>query len=310
MLLSFFLTAYFWLFLGFILSAIVGATVHTAAQDRRPYIEFTLVKVWLEVLLRRGYDGGYLRLGHEPSGQFMQFRKYIRGKGDYSLEILFFGSDWSENTWHKAQAVAEETGFPHRVEALKTTKGSRDGMIIDCGRDTAAAYAIGKSVWTEVFGLTLETPYKAIKGGWSEVDELIDGPDHAPPLDSLPPKEQLKELGARRRKAGEPSLTAIFSSAALMTAGLISGIGFPIAMLLSRGQAPDWSIQLGPASLGGSTASLGFLVVLIVSFWGVRMIKIGKGEKLKKPLEKRLLWLGRVLALGLPFAVVLAWSGF
>ena len=206
--------------------------------------------------------------------------------------------------------MAEKAGLPHRVEPSKTRNGSRNGVIIEFGQDAAAAYEVVVLVWTEVFGLTLETPFNALKGDWSEVDELIDGPDHDPPLRSFPPKEQLKELGARRRKAGEPSLTAMFSSAALITVVLISGIGFPIAMLLSRGQAPDWSFQFGPVSLGGSMASLAFLVVLIVSFWGVRRIKIGKGEKLKKSWEQRLLWLGRALALGLPFAVFLAWSGF
>lgn len=310
MLVSFFLTSYFWLFLGFMLGVMAWATVETVVYDRRLYSDFTLTKAWLERVLRRGYDGGYLRLSHEPSGQFMRFRKYIRGKGDYGLECNCLGLDWLESTLHEAQSIAEEAGLPHRVEQLKTRNGSRNGVAIDFGQNAAAAYEVGASIWAGVFGLTLETPYKAISGGLSVVDELIDGPDHAPPLYSLPAKEQLKEWVARRRKAGEPSLAMILSSSALIIVVLISGIGFPIAMLLSRGQAPDWSFQLGTIGLGGSTASLAFLVVLILSFWAEGRIKVGKVRKLKKRWERRLLWLKLALALALPFAVVLAWAGY
>lgn len=310
MLVSFSLTAYFWLFLGYVLGVMAWATVDTVRHDRRRYSDFSLTKEWLEVVLRRGYDGGYLHLGHEPSGQFMQFRKYIRGKGDYGLELICLGLDWLESTLHEAQSVAERAGLPHRVEQSMIRNGSRNGVVIDFGQNAAAAYEIGASIWTEVFDLALETPYKAIRGGLSVTDELIDRPDHPPPLESIPAAERLREFDARLRKSGESSIASILFAAVLVLVVLISGIGFPIAMLLSRGVAPDWSFQLGTIALGGSTASLAFLVVLILSFWGLVKIKVGKVRKPKKRWERRLLLLGRAIAVGLPFAVILAWSGF
>ena len=307
--LSVFLTAYFWLFLGYVMSVVVWVTVETAADSRSEYSDLDLVEKWLGPLLRRGYDGGYLRLRHEQSRQFMRFRKYIRGKGDYGLEIQCLGLDWLESAWQRAEVVAEDAGRPHRVELLKTSLGNKTGLIIDCGQDETVAFKIGKSIWAEVFGLSFETPYTAVWGGLSEVDELIDGPDHPPTLDSLPPSQRLKELDARMRRHGKPSLATVLLTAALTLVGLISAVGFPVAMLMSRGQGPDWHLHIGTISLGGSTASLTFLVVLVLSVWGVRRLRTAKTPKPKKPWEKRLLWLGRAITLALPSAVILAWAG-
>ncbi len=314
MLLSFFVTVYFWVFLATVLGVVTLATIETVIGTRGEYRDFTLLKRWLPVILRRGYDGGYLRLGNEESKRFMQFRKYIRGQGDYGLELQCIAADWLESTWQQARALAERTGLSHRVEPLKTSTGAQDGLIVDCGQDTAAAYEIGRSIWTDVFGLSLITPFKAISGHRSIVDELIDRPDHPPPLetllDSLPREEWLKEFDARQRRQGGPSWCRILLAIPLVLIVVITGIGFPIAMLLSRGQAPDWAIELGAFEFGGSTAGLVLFLVFILSFLCMRRIKMGKVKKPKKPWETHLVRLGRAVALLLPFTVILAWAGY
>ena len=168
--LSIFLTAYFWLFLGCVLGFLVVPVVVEVRREmgyrKTGYRDFTLTKEWLASLLSRGYDGAYLRLGHEQSDQLILFRKYVRGKGDYGLEFQCFGAmDWPEDTWRNAQAVVEEAGMPNRLEALDIENGSRNVLVSDCGHDTAVAYEIGKSIWIGTFGLPLNTP-QACRGAF------------------------------------------------------------------------------------------------------------------------------------------------
>lgn len=308
--LSVFVTAYFWLFLGFILAVVTWATVKTVVSSRARHSDFSLIKDWLAVVLRRGYEDAYLRLVHEPSGRFLHFRKYIRGKGDYGLEFRGFSSDWLESAWRKAQGMADDAGLSHRVEPAKSEDGSESSLIIDCGQDAAAAYGLAQSVWTGIFGLSLEVPYNATMDGWSPVNELIDGPDHPPPLHSFPPQEMLKEWNARLDKLGEPSTTAMLIGGIMIFVFSISGVGLSTAMLMSRGEAPDWILEFGTVSLGGSMASLVFLVVFMVSYWTMRrLLKSDKGKPRSMRWEKGMRILVRVMVITFPLAVVLAWAG-
>jgi hypothetical protein len=306
---SWLITAYFWLFLAFVLGGL-GWVIVSTVRDDGPCLDFALTKRWLKDLLRRGYDGGYLYLEHAQSCQFMRFRKYIRGKGDYGLELRCLGLDWLESAWRNVQVVAERAERPHRVELIETKICGRNAFVIDCGPDTAVAYEIGTSVWTDVFGLTGETPYHVRSGRWSTLDELIDGPDHPPPLDDYPPEMRLKEMDARLRKAGLPSMARTFSGVALFMISLISAVGFPIAMLASRGEAPDWSYPFGAIAFGGSAASLIWLVVLFGYYWGAKRLWPRKARRPKQTFPVWIVLSGQAMGIAFPYAVILAWAGF
>ncbi|NNG02508.1 MAG: hypothetical protein HKM95_00200 [Inquilinus sp.] len=305
-----FLSLYFILLLAFVVSGIALATVETVRHSRNEYTDFGLIGDWIKALLRRGYDGGYLTLGHAPSRQILQFRKYIRGAGDYGLELRCLGLDWSDGTLHAAGDAAEAAGLPLRVEPLDVSGGSRNGLVVDCGQDSAAASEIARSIWIGIFGLVEDTQFKALRGDWSAVGELIDGPDHPPPLESLPPEEQLGELDARLRKEGMPGVLAMMVAAILTVLALITGIGLPIEMLVSRGEPPDWSVRMGVVDLQGSLASLIYLVVLVSSVLGIKMLKMPRRQDTWGKWDRRHVWLGRAIAVGLPFAMFLAWAGY
>lgn len=302
-------TAYYWLFLVGILGVIGWAVLGALVPSHGQYSDIALIKDWLAHLLRRGYERGYLRLVHKQSGQFLQFRKYIRGKGDYGIEVECLGLDWTEGTWDKAKRTVQHSGLPHRIEPLRTKTGSREGLIIDCHQDTAAAYEIGRAIWREVFGLTLETRYDAIRGGWSEVDELIDGPDHPPPLESIPKSQRIKEFDARLRKAGQLSVGSMLLSAINVIALLVSGIGFSIAMLISRGRTPGWSLQIGATSLGGTTSSLIFLIILVLSIIGFLALPRATKIRQRTRWERRQRLIVRAFLAFLPIALFFAWTG-
>lgn len=223
------LILYFWLFLGFMLWCVIAATVETVRHGH--YSDFTLAPPWLGDLLRRGYAGGYLTLVHEPTGRFIHFRKYIRGKGDYGLELRVRNLDWLMSILQRARSVVESAGLPHRVEHSKTEDGFRDVLIVDCGRDTAAAYDLGRSICTGVFEISLQTPFKVYSDGLSTTGELIDGPDQPPPIDDFPSEERLKELDRRLRKSGGLSVRSGCIWGLSVLVWLVSGLGFPISMI-------------------------------------------------------------------------------
>lgn len=309
MTLSLLLTAYFWLFLALMLGVVVMATVETAVFRSGRRTDFTLVRESLPSLLRRGYQDAYLRVSHEATARHLFFRKYVRGEGDCGLEICGRGTEWSEAAWHRAQDLAESRGFSHRIDPPKTGDGGRSVVVIDCGQDVTTAYEIAQGIWTGIFGLSLETPFKVGMDGCSTFDELIDGPDHPPPLDEFDSIERLKEFDARSRKLGLPTSThSCFAGIAILVL-VVSGIGFPISMLLSRGATPDWSLAFGSLGFGGSTASVVFLLILVLSFWAMRRLSFTKPKPRRNPWDKGLLWLGRAVVAVLPIAVFLAWAG-
>ena len=307
---SILLVAYFWLFLSTILGAIAYAVVETSLTSRGQYKEFALVRDWLDALLRRGYARGYLRLGHEESGQFMQFCKYIRGKGDYGIQIESLGLNWPDTTLERAKATAEGVPFPHRIEPLRTSSGSCNGLIVDCGPDAAAAYSVGRLIWTRVFGLTPTTSYKVIKGRWSEVNELIDEPDHPPPLEDLPKDEQLGTLDARLRQAGEPTVAAMLFKMVLTVLVLVSGISLGIEMLVSRGHPPDWSAEIGTTMLQGSGWGLAYSSIFVLALIGIQVGRLNTRRQRRSVPGKLLFWMFRFVVWCLPVALFLTWSGY
>jgi hypothetical protein len=50
----------------------------------------------LEMLLKRGYDGGFAIVTEQGIDRFLQFRKYIRAPGDFGIHMHFPRTTWSE----------------------------------------------------------------------------------------------------------------------------------------------------------------------------------------------------------------------
>ncbi len=309
---STFLTAYFWLFLGFEVAAIASVTIRSPGSGRSK--DFSQVSFWIARLLRSGYDNGHLRIVHDQSGRCLYFRKYIHGKGDCGLELCCPLSGWSEEERRKVAILADDRGLPHRKDTRNLEGGdARDVLVVDCGQDVTGAYELAKATWAEVFGLSLKTCHRTEEDGLADLGELVDGPDHPPPLRHELRTHDWQHVDARMRRAGVPPTSTALYAGLLALLAMISGIAFPLAMLLSRGAAPDWSVQLGPMALGGDTTSLVLFVILGLSFWGTIRIDWGKATIRARPRdtwERREFVIGRIFAVTLPIAVILAWAGF
>ena len=303
------LTLYFIVLPAWIVGLVALAAYGVEQGVRGEYADFRRVGDWIAALLRRGYDRGYLRMGHRPSRQFLEFRKLILGPGDYRLTLSCFGMNWSQEHLDRARSVAAATGLPTLVEPLHTSEGLRDGLIVECGRDAVAAFGVARTLWTDALGLTTKTKFKALCGGWSVLDELIDGPDHPPPIDSLPPDRRLRELDLRLRRLDRRGVPSLMVSAICVVLLLISGLGLPLDILVSGDGPLDWTFAIGSVELAGSLASLLFFVTLVAAIIGIRLTGPRRPTSLSR-WERRSSCLGAMIFAVLPIAVFLAWAGF
>jgi hypothetical protein len=127
----------------------------------------------LEVLLRRGYDGGYLIFTDAKTSRFMQFRKYVHAKGQLGLETHFPRVGWSEEFYSRVQDVLRRMRIAHDRRVLEQ---GVEMIYADFGTDLETAVDFADSIFTEVF--ELNPPRIAATGdGMSPFDETIDTPE-------------------------------------------------------------------------------------------------------------------------------------
>ncbi len=279
--------------------------------------DFSEVKPWLAALLRKGYRGGHMRFSHETPDRSLRFRKYIREKADYGLELCIPGADDAAAYWPQVQAYCEETGLRHRMEGEDMDGAPGDVLLIDCEQDVDLAYDLAVMIWTKVYHLSTESRYDRDMRGISIFDDLIDSPDH-PGLKMSPEDYGRVSYDDMKRILREQMALSPRDLFQVMVFGVlarISLIGLPIATLLSAGDPPDWTLALGDINLGGSTASLVFFLIYVFSFLMLRGI-IDEKKKFKERLASNespcariysRMW--RFITITLPIAVILIWAG-
>jgi hypothetical protein len=135
----------------------------------------------LIALLRQGYDGGQLTLrvpGKED--RFFFFLKYIRGPGDYGVELLlssegmsseFFAAAANFLRWRTpiCKEVEGEGGDGHPSPALK----------VDFGKDTAEAARVVIELLHKVFDLTREDSIRVRLDNAAVTSTIVDGSEDA-----------------------------------------------------------------------------------------------------------------------------------
>ena len=284
--------------------------------------DFSEVKPWLVTLLRRGYAGGHVLIADDKPDRSFRFRKYIREKADYGLELCFSGADGAA-CWPQLQAYCEETGLRHRTAAEDSNGGPGDVLVIDCEQDVERAYDLALTIWTKMFHLSADNWYHRKIQDVSFHDELVDSPDHTNPWPEYDHDINHDFLKRFLREAvalspGEAVRVMVFGMLAQ-----ISLIGLPIATLISTGDPPDWTLALGGVVLGGSTASLVFFLIFAFAFLMLRGFLDDKKkfkEAIKKkfkediankdsPRARHFYPLHRFIHITLPIAVILIWAG-
>ncbi|MDJ0945255.1 MAG: hypothetical protein QNJ30_17440 [Kiloniellales bacterium] len=132
-------------------------------------------------LLRSGFRGAWVRLRPAAAGSKLaiEFDKYIRGPGDYGIQLVFPVLKWSRDFAPRIEAYCRDRGMPLRIRP-KLSSHAREALFVDCGQDPELAFELGRYIWVEVFGLEASTPHRIERYGLSTDGELVDKPDQKP----------------------------------------------------------------------------------------------------------------------------------
>ena len=143
--------------------------------------ELTEIGPAIAYLLRSGFRGAWVRIRPETAGSKLaiQFDKYIRGPGDYGIELVFPAFKWARDFAPQVEAHCQALGLPLRVRP-KLSAHAREALFVDCGRDPELAFELARHIWTEIFGLEASTPHRIDRYGLSTDGELVDQPDQKP----------------------------------------------------------------------------------------------------------------------------------
>lgn len=132
-------------------------------------------------LLRSGFRGAWVRLRPAVADTKLaiQFDKYIRGPGDYGIELVFPVLKWSRGLAPQLEAYCRAREMPMRVRP-KLSSHAREAIFVDCGQDPELAFELARHIWIEIFGLETSTPHRIERYGLSTDGELVDRPDQKP----------------------------------------------------------------------------------------------------------------------------------
>jgi len=306
------IAVFLWLVPAYTLAGVVSIFIETEMAPT-PWRgkEFSDVKSWLAILLRRGYQGGHILIAHGPSGRSLRFRKYIRDKGDYGLELCFPNTDWAAEYRPMIQDFCKKAGRHYRVETETLDGSTNEVLLIDCEQETDRAYDLALAIWTRFFDLPARGWYEREGHGIAVRDELIEDPDLTRPSKQEIGEQQWdKARKDLRDRAGISPGGALYASG-LLILGLIAIVGLPIATVISIGDPPSWSVDAGILAVGGSTTSLiFFLMYMLVGGALLRFIKGMKKTWGKSTVYETVYGEGlRFVVIALPIAVILVWTG-
>lgn len=275
------------------------------------YTDFSDVKGELERLLHRGYHDGTLKISQRADCGALQFRKYIRAKGDYGI-VLLVPRNWRPDQTRKLQTYCAANGL--EIAPFTLAGDGPAEQHVDCGLDVDGAHALACAVWTDIFGLAEKARRRFKTQNVVAFDALIDDPDQSDREleDSQRNKNLLTWTKYKRhdRQSGQPGAGL---STILVITLLTASIGLPLTTLLSLGTPPDWTIALGSSTLSGGTSSVAFLLIYLatLSIWpgidGTGPARTGRLFKsfLANTVAILAIWIIRAL----PVVVVLIWLG-
>jgi len=161
-----------------VLAALITASIAIVLiiAAKRPYyhkhVTFPGIRVLLQALLKRGYDGGVLIIEDMKSEKFVQFAKYIKEKGTIGLESSFPQAPWSAQYYEKVKEFLRSEGIPFVVQRVDTSPVT-EFIDIDCRTDIDLALRLVEGIFHNVFQIR-EPSFKVRGENISALDQLID----------------------------------------------------------------------------------------------------------------------------------------
>ncbi len=154
---------------------VVGAVLYVLA--RRPYchknVMLSDIRVYLEALLKRGYEGGFIVISEVGSKRFIQFEKYIRGKGNIGLQLSFPRAHWSDSYFQALKSVLAGQNIRFEIQRVDADSVA-EFLEVDCHSDLGLAVRLVDIIARQVFQMKDAALFEIRFTNVSARDELID----------------------------------------------------------------------------------------------------------------------------------------
>lgn len=105
---------------------------------------------YLEVLLYRGYDGGFIIIEGKTKDVFLQFKKIILNKGNVILELGFPLAEWSNIYYKDFQKLLNEKGIKYDISP-KNNENELEFTNVNCNMDIDFCKTLTKYIFIDVF---------------------------------------------------------------------------------------------------------------------------------------------------------------
>ena len=153
--------------------------VMSCVRWRREYDKQTIadVKHKADLLLRRGYEGGFMIVTDRQSDRFVQFRKYIHRKGEFGRELGFPRAPWSAKDYDRVSQLLRAEGLPIVVQPTNDSPVT-EFLLVDFGRDTGRLVSIIARIFHEIFETPRDRTFRVRSAGIAARDVLVDSPRH------------------------------------------------------------------------------------------------------------------------------------
>jgi hypothetical protein len=104
----------------------------------------------LAILLKRGYDLGFVVFELPGDQRFVEFSKYVRDRTHQGVQLDFPLAPWSEPYYEQVKGMLEVKGITYQVE--DTPDGPvREFIQVDFAQDLGRAAATGREIFERIF---------------------------------------------------------------------------------------------------------------------------------------------------------------
>lgn len=131
------------------------------------------LKIPVQNLLKRGFDGGFLIITHVDSELSVQFRKYINNSDDYGIELAFPCVEGSEDYFGELRMHCVLNDIPVITQFERSEGNDTNFLYIDFKKNAEQAYRLLAVVLFSIFKIKQTDNFYVLLSGVSVKDELI-----------------------------------------------------------------------------------------------------------------------------------------
>lgn len=138
---------------------------------------------YLDVLLRRGYDRGFVIIEAPDRKRFIQFSKYFKHKKQMGLQFDFPNAPWSTQYFEALKNLLNQRDYDYDIQPINPSPKHKlqnqvsEFIVVDLMQDLDSASELCKLVLRDVFNLEASETATIWFIGVSLHDETVSAPN-------------------------------------------------------------------------------------------------------------------------------------